>query len=873
MTRWTYVFALGQADGDGSQKQLLGGKGANLAEMTRLGIPVPPGLTISTEACASVVGHGGTWPDGLDIQLEEGLAKIEQATGRRFGDAADPLLLSVRSGAAVSMPGMMDTILNLGLNDTTLKGLARDGNERFAWDSYRRLIQMMGDVVLGVDHERFEELLESAKRAAGVTLDTELDAPRLEKLVERYKQLVLESTGRPFPDDPHEQLRLAINAVFNSWNTPRAVKYRQLNDIRGLAGTAVNVQSMVFGNLGDRSATGVCFTRNPSTGENRFYGEFLQNAQGEDVVAGIRTPRPIDEIDAILPGMLGQLLEIKDVLERHYKDMQDIEFTVEDGRLYMLQTRTGKRTGPAAVRIAVEMAAEGLLTEDEAVLRVDPKALDQLLHPAFDPTADRNVAATGLPASPGAATGQVVFSAETAEAWAGRGLDVILVRTETSPEDIGGMHAARGILTARGGMTSHAAVVARGMGTCCVAGCEHLSIAGDHLNARLGDSRLAEGDWISLDGSTGQVMLGRVPTVAPQLSGDFARLMEWADARRTLGIRTNADTPEDARRAREFGAEGIGLCRTEHMFFAEDRIAAVRRMILADNDRQRDAALAELLPAQRSDFVGIFTAMAGLPVTVRLLDPPLHEFLPHEKAQQEALAQSLGWSLQDVLERVCELSEQNPMLGIRGCRLGITHPTIYDMQVRAIFEAAGICQQRGIDVRPEIMIPLVGHKAELQNLVDRIRAAEPKLRETSGYSGPVLLGTMIEVPRAALTAGAIAETAEFFSFGTNDLTQMGMGLSRDDTGPIIAAYVERGIYPVDPFASLDPDGIGRLVEMATREGRAAREDLHVGICGEHGGDPASIALCQQYGLDYVSCSPFRVPIARLAAAQAALRAR
>jgi pyruvate,orthophosphate dikinase len=870
MTRWTYSFGQGAADGEGSWRELLGGKGANLAEMTRLGIPVPPGFTISTECCAEILAHDGTWPDDLAAQVEQGMADIERATGRDFGDPVNPLLVSVRSGAAVSMPGMMDTVLNLGLNEATLPGLAAAGNERFAWDSYRRLIQMLGDVVLGVPHASFEKLLHAAREDAGVQDDNQLDVASLKQLVTRYKNLVREMTGAPFPVEPKEQLRLAIDAVFSSWNIPRAVKYRQLNEIHGLKGTAVNVQAMVFGNLGDTSATGVCFTRNPSTGENNFYGEFLQNAQGEDVVAGIRTPLPIDQIDTILPGMLDQLLGIKARLETHYRDMQDIEFTVQDETLYMLQTREGKRTTQAAVRVAVEMVGEGLIAREEAVRRVAPASLDQLLHPTFDPAAVRNVAATGLPASPGAASGQVVFDSEDAETWNARGQVVILVRQETSPEDIGGMHVAEGVLTARGGMTSHSAVVARGMGTCCIAGCGDLVIDFESRTARLGATSIAEGDWISLDGSTGEVMLGMVPTVEPSLSGDFSTLMSWADAARTLRVRTNADTPGDAERGRAFGAEGIGLCRTEHMFFGDDRIAAVRRMIISDSDRQRQAALAELLPLQRADFVGIFSAMQGLPVTVRLLDPPLHEFLPHEPAQQEELARSMGWDLDAVRGRVEELSELNPMLGLRGCRLGLVHPEIYDMQVRAIFEAAGLCAQRGIEVHPEIMVPLVGTRAELATIRARIEEAEPGLREASGFDGPVLIGTMIEVPRAALTAGEVAEVADFFSFGTNDLTQMGLGLSRDDTAPMIRAYIEQGIYERDPFATLDTTGIGRLVEMATFDGRATRKGLKVGICGEHGGDPDSIRFFHRTGLDYVSCSPFRVPIARLAAAQAAL---
>jgi len=870
MTRWTYAFGNGRADGSGADKALLGGKGANLAEMTRLGIPVPPGFTISTACCAMLLERGGRWPADLAAQVDEALAALEVAAGRRFGDPTHPLLVSVRSGAAVSMPGMMDTVLNLGLNEHTLPGLAAEGDARFAWDSYRRLIQMLGDVVLDVKHEEFEKLLAAAREAASARSDHELDVPALRKLVGRYLDLVRSATGQPFPQDPREQLRLAIDAVFRSWNAPRAVKYRRLHDIHGLLGTAVTVQAMVFGNLGDTSATGVCFTRNPSTGENAFYGEFLQNAQGEDVVAGTRTPLPITHIDTVLPGMLAQLLAVKQRLEAHYRDMQDIEFTVQAGTLFMLQTRTGKRTAHADVRIAVEMVQEQLIDQAEAVRRVRPEQLDQLLHPTFDPGADRNVAGHGLPASPGAACGQVVFASDEAEAWNARGQLVILVRDETSPEDIGGMHAAEGILTARGGMTSHAAVVARGMGTCCVSGCSELVIDHAARTARLGGTTLAEGDWISLDGTTGEVMLGMVPTVEPQLSDDFARLMGWADGLRRLRVRANADTPADARRARAFGAEGIGLCRTEHMFFAEDRIAAVRRMILADSERQRSAALAELLPLQRQDFVEIFTAMDGLPVTVRLLDPPLHEFLPHEATLQADLARSLGWTPEAVAARVANLTEQNPMLGLRGCRLGILEPAIYDMQVRAIYEAAGLCRRRGVTPMPEIMLPLVGTREELRWLRRRIQDAEEGLRRDSGFDGAVLIGTMIEVPRAALTADEIATEADFFSFGTNDLTQMSLGLSRDDTAKVINDYIDKGIYPRDPFQSLDTVGVGRLVQLAAQEGRRARAGLKVGICGEHGGDPASVRFFHAAGLDYVSCSPFRVPIARLAAAQAAL---
>jgi pyruvate,orthophosphate dikinase len=870
--RHVFFFARGAAEGDGQQKQLLGGKGANLAEMCRLGLPVPPGFTIATTVCRLFYEAGGKLPAAVMAEVDANLARLERAMGLRFGDPAAPLFVSVRSGAAVSMPGMMDTVLNLGLNDATLEGLAaRSGNRRFALDSYRRLVHMFGDVVLGVDHHHFETALSEVKAERGALLDTELDEHAMGRVVARYRALVREHAGREFPQDPREQLRLAIEAVFRSWDSERAVRYRKIHRIEGLIGTAVNVQAMVFGNLGETSGTGVCFTRNPSTGENALYGEYLVNAQGEDVVAGIRTPEPIERLDRAMPECYRQLLEIKDALERHYREMQDLEFTVQEGTLYMLQTRTGKRTAQAAVRIAVEMVDEGLIEPAEALRRVDPAQLDQLLHPTFDPGAPREVLSrAGLPASPGAVSGRIVFTAEDAEAWAKRGERVVLVRRETSPEDIGGMHAAAGILTALGGMTSHAAVVARGMGKCCVAGCGDAVIDVRARTLRFRDVELREGDWISLDGSTGEVMRGRVPTTQAALGEPFARLMEIADRFRRLRIRTNADTPHDAQVARRFGAEGIGLCRTEHMFFEESRILAVREMILAESLEARERALAKLLPEQRKDFLGIFRAMDGLPVTIRLLDPPLHEFLPHDEAAQRSVATALGLPLEKVVRRVRELTEFNPMLGHRGCRLGITFPEIYEMQARAIAEAACDAAAEGIRVTPEVMVPLVGVESELRFCADRLRAAMDETFARRGVTVPYLVGTMIEVPRAALVARKIAEIAEFFSFGTNDLTQMTFGFSRDDAGKFLPEYVERGILPRDPFQTLDAEGVGRLVRLACEEGRAARETLKLGICGEHGGDPASVAFCQEVGLDYVSCSPYRVPVARLAAARAAL---
>ncbi len=872
MKRYVYAFGGGTADGDATMKEILGGKGANLAEMARLGLPVPPGFTISAEVCRFYYENDRTYPGELWEQVDSALAALEEKTGKRFGDPERPLLLSVRSGAAVSMPGMMDTVLNLGLNREVAEAMARSsGNERFVWDLYRRLVNMFGDVVMGVQHPFFETEIEKAKREAGVEADTDLTAEHLKALTERYLEVYRDHTGEEFPEDPREQLRRAIDAVFGSWRTERAVKYRQIHRITGLLGTAVNVQTMVYGNLGENSGTGVAFTRDPATGENVFYGEFLMNAQGEDVVAGIRTPLPIGELGRILPECHARLLEIREILEKHYRDVQDLEFTIEEGTLYILQTRTGKRTALASVNIAVDMVSEGMIDRKTAVRRVSPDQLNDLLHPMFDPRAERHPIARGLAASPGAAVGTVVFDAAEAEERARQGDSVILVRQETSPEDIGGMNAAAGILTSRGGMTSHAAVVARGMGKPCVAGCADLQVDAETRTATVAGEPepLVEGEWISIDGTTGEVMRGRLPTIAPRLGGKVDTLLSWADDFRRLGIRTNADTPEDARRAREFGAEGIGLCRTEHMFFGEDRIPAVRAMILADDEAGRRRALEELLPMQRSDFEGIFTAMDGLPVTIRLLDPPLHEFLPLEEEQQREMAEKLSISVERVREKVEALKEFNPMLGHRGCRLGITYPEIYEMQVRAIGEAARNVLRRGVSVYPEIMIPLVGTAEELRVLRELTERVMQRVFETEGIVD-YLVGTMIEVPRAALTAGEIARHADFFSFGTNDLTQMTFGYSRDDAGVFLPAYVEQKILPADPFVTLDRDGVGLLVRAGVKKGREARPGLKVGICGEHGGDPASIAFCHEAELDYVSCSPYRVPIARLAAAQAAL---
>jgi pyruvate, orthophosphate dikinase len=887
MTHYVYRFGGGVTDGEAGNKALLGGKGANLAEMASIGLPVPPGFTISTEMCAVYYAEGEDFPNSLRAEVADGLAHIEATCGKRFGDSADPLLVSVRSGARVSMPGMMDTVLNLGLNDSTVAGLAAvSGDPRFAWDSYRRFIQMYSNVVLGLDHGLFEEALEIAKEDKGVHLDTELEAGEWQRLTARYKELVEEEHGRPFPQDVHDQLWGAVGAVFGSWQSDRAKTYRRLHSIPGDWGTAVNVQAMVFGNMGETSATGVAFTRNPSTGERAWYGEYLINAQGEDVVAGIRTPQYLTKaareaagakapsMEESMPEVFAELARVFDLLERHYREMQDIEFTVERGRLFMLQTRTGKRTAKAALRIAVDMAGEGLITEEQAVLRIDPAALDQLLHPTLDPAATRDVIARGLPASPGAASGKAVFDADSAEKRAAAGEKVILVRVETSPEDIHGMHAAQGILTARGGMTSHAAVVARGMGRPCVSGAGSISIDYKARKMRAGSREIGEGEIITVDGSTGEVMAGAVATVQPELVGDFGTLMVWADRARRLGVRANAETPNDCRTAREFGAEGIGLCRTEHMFFDEARIAAVREMILAGDEAGRRAALDRLLPAQRGDFEEIFRIMAGLPVTIRLLDPPLHEFLPHAEEEFAVVAQASGATVETLRRRAGELAESNPMLGHRGCRLGITYPEIYEMQARAIFEAAvAVAKESGSAPVPEVMVPLVATRAELRiirELVDRTASA---VFGEQGESVDYLVGTMIELPRAALRAGEIAGEAQFFSFGTNDLTQTALGLSRDDAGRFLGVYVEKGIFARDPFVTLDEEGVGELIALAVDRGKAARPDLKLGICGEHGGDPASIAFCERAGLDYVSASPYRVPIARLAAAQAALRGK
>ena len=870
--KYVYFFGSDQTDGSAEMRNLLGGKGANLAEMTSLGIPVPAGFTISTETGRLYHENNNRYPEGLDEQIDENLRKLEVAMDAKFGDTENPLLLSVRSGAAVSMPGMMDTILNLGLNDDAVKGLtAKSGNERFAYDAYRRFVQMFGDVVLGVEHDAFEHLLEAKKEAKGVTLDTDLDANDLAELVSEFKALVKEETGSDFPDDPRRQLDMARDAVFESSNNERATIYRRLNNIsEELGRTAVNVQAMVFGNMGETSGTGVAFTRDPSTGENSFYGEFLMNAQGEDVVAGIRTPLPIDELQEVMPQAYEQLTSIGESLESHYRDMQDVEFTIQDRRLYMLQTRNGKRTGAAAVRTAVEMVNEGLIDKATALTRIPPDDLEQLLHPMIDPAIAVEPIAKGLPASPGAAVGKVVFTADRAEELVAEGEKVILVRTETSPEDIGGMHAAEGILTARGGMTSHAAVVARGMGKCCVAGCSDITVNEGAKEFQAGDLRLTEGDHITLNGSTGEVIEGAVKLIDPELSGDFGTLMEWADEFRKLGVRTNADTPSDSQTARGFGAEGIGLCRTEHMFFEGERIDAVREMILAKDEAGRKAALDKLLPYQREDFAGIFEAMDGYPVTIRTLDPPLHEFLPQTDEDVQELADKIGVPAETLYQQREALHEFNPMLGHRGCRLGIIYPEITEMQARAIFEAAVEVTKRGVKAIPEIMIPLVGHVQELALQREVVVDTANKVFAETGTEVEYLVGTMIELPRAALTANEIAQEAEFFSFGTNDLTQTTFGMSRDDAGKFLGDYVDGGILEHDPFQVLDQSGVGQLVQIGTNRGRETRQDLKVGICGEHGGEPSSVIFCHDSGLDYVSCSPFRVPVARLAAAQAAV---
>ncbi|SCD22509.1 pyruvate, phosphate dikinase [Brucella inopinata] len=885
MAKWVYTFGDGKAEGAASDRNLLGGKGANLAEMSSLGLPVPPGFTITTEVCTYYYNNDRVYPSELDAQVQAALAHIATLTGRNFGDAEKPLLVSVRSGARASMPGMMDTVLNLGLNDETVQAIAREsGDERFAYDSYRRFIQMYSDVVLGVDHGFFEEILEDTKADLGVEVDTALSADDWKNVIGLYKAKVEEELGQPFPQDPREQLWGAIGAVFSSWMNARAITYRRLHNIPAAWGTAVNVQAMVFGNMGETSATGVAFTRNPSTGENKLYGEFLVNAQGEDVVAGIRTPQNITEeariaagsdkpsLEKVMPEAFAEFLKVANRLEQHYRDMQDLEFTIERGKLWMLQTRSGKRTARAALKMAVEMAAEGLITEEEAVLRIDPAALDQLLHPTIDSRAERQVVGMGLPASPGAATGEIVFSSEEAEQAKAEGRNVILVRIETSPEDIHGMHAAEGILTTRGGMTSHAAVVARGMGKPCVSGAGSLRV--DYRNGTMlaAGQTFRKGDVITIDGASGQVLKGSVAMLQPELSGDFGKLMEWADRARRMKVRANAETPADARTARSFGAEGIGLCRTEHMFFDGSRIVAMREMILSDTEEGRRLALAKLLPMQRSDFAELFEIMKGLPVTIRLLDPPLHEFLPHTDEEVDEVAQSMGVDAAKLRDRADALHEFNPMLGHRGCRLAVSYPEIAEMQARAIFEAAVEAGKKtGEPVVPEVMVPLVGLKAELDFVKARIDAVAKEVMSEAGIKIDYMVGTMIELPRAALRAAEIAESAEFFSFGTNDLTQTTFGISRDDAAGFLTAYQSRGVIEQDPFVSLDVDGVGELVQIAAERGRKTREKIKLGICGEHGGDPASIAFCEKTGLDYVSCSPFRVPIARLAAAQAAVR--
>jgi len=884
--KWVYTFGDGKAEGEAGMKNLLGGKGANLAEMSNLGLPVPPGFTITTEVCTAYYDNGKQFPPELEAQAKAALAEMGVLTGKTFGDPANPLLVSVRSGARASMPGMMDTVLNLGLNDVTVEAVAKaSGDARFAWDSYRRFVTMYSNVVLDVDHGHFEEALEDYKERKGYHLDTDLSADDWKVLVGKYKDIVKKTLGSEFPQDPQAQLWGAVGAVFSSWMNARAIKYRELNSIPAAWGTAVNVQSMVFGNMGDTSATGVAFTRNPSTGENALYGEFLVNAQGEDVVAGIRTPQDITEIarkeagsdkpsmERVMPEAYAELCRIYGILEKHYRDMQDMEFTIQEGKLWMLQTRSGKRTAKAALRIAVELATEGLISQEEAVGRVEPGALDQLLHPMIDPKAERRILTTGLPASPGAAAGEIVFNSNDAEAAKKAGRKVILVRVETSPEDIHGMHAAEGILTTRGGMTSHAAVVARGMGKPCVSGAGQIRVDYAKGTLTVGATTLKAGDVLTIDGGTGQVLLGEVKMQKPELSGEFATLMGWADKVRRLKVRANAETPDDARTAREFGAEGIGLCRTEHMFFEADRIQSVREMILASDDKGRRAALAKLLPMQRQDFVQLFTIMSGLPVTIRLLDPPLHEFLPHGDAEIAAVAQALGVTPEALKHRATELHEFNPMLGFRGVRLAIAYPEIAEMQARAIFEAAVIAaRETGKAVIPEVMVPLVMGVAELDLVKARIDAMAREVMAESKVELTYQVGTMIELPRAALRAEEIAKSAEFFSFGTNDLTQTTLGISRDDAASFLGAYTAKGILAADPFVTIDQEGVGELVKLAAERGRKARPEIKLGICGEHGGDPASIGFCESIGLDYVSCSPFRVPIARLAAAQAALGA-
>ena len=882
--KWVYTFGDGRAEGKAGMRDLLGGKGANLAEMANLGLPVPPGFTIPTSVCTYFYANGKTYPKDLKSQVEKALVTVGKIAGKTFGDSKNPLLVSVRSGGRASMPGMMDTVLNLGMNDITVEALADlSGDRRFAYDSYRRFITMYSDVVLGFEHHHFEDILDTYKDSKGYSLDTELTADDWVDLVGRYKEAVARETGEDFPQDPHAQLWGAIGAVFSSWMNARAVTYRRLHDIPESWGTAVNIQSMVFGNMGDTSATGVAFTRNPSTGEKRLYGEFLINAQGEDVVAGIRTPQDITEyarkesgsdkasMEVAMPDAFKELTRIYTLLEKHYRDMQDMEFTVEQGKLWMLQTRNGKRTAKAALRIAVDLATEGLITKKDAITRIDPASLDQLLHPTIDPVAKRDVIATGLPASPGAAAGEIVFSSDEAAKLQADGRKVILVRVETSPEDIHGMHAAEGILTTRGGMTSHAAVVARGMGKPCVSGCGTVRVDYGRGLMTVGNRTFKAGDVITIDGSMGQVLAGRMPMIEPELSGDFTTLMGWADQVRKLKVRTNADTPADARTALKFGTEGIGLCRTEHMFFEETRIRTVREMILAEDEGSRRAALAKLLPMQRADFVDLFEIMKGLPVTIRLLDPPLHEFLPHSQSEIEEVARAMNTDARKIADRARELAEFNPMLGFRGCRLAIAYPEIAEMQARAIFEAAVEAGKRtGKPVGLEVMVPLIATRAEFDITKARIDATAQSVMKETGVKLSYQTGTMIELPRACLLAGEIAKTAEFFSFGTNDLTQTTYGISRDDAASFLGTYVARGILEIDPFISVDRDGVGELVKIGVQRGRKTRPGLKMGICGEHGGDPASVAFCHEAGLDYVSCSPYRVPIARLAAAQAAL---
>ena len=878
MSKWVYTFGNGKAEGDANMRNLLGGKGANLAEMNKVGLPVPPGFTVTTDVCTYYYANNNTYPADLKDQVKAAVAGVEAIMGKKFADPENPLLFSVRSGARISMPGMMDTVLNLGLNDESVKGLAKvSGNERFAYDSYRRFIQMFSDVVLGADLDEYEGALEAMKKAKGYKSDTDMTTEDLKELVKEYKEIG-KKLGKVVPQDPWEQLWLGIGAVFGSWNAARAITYRKLNNIPGDWGTACNVQTMVFGNAGNDSATGVCFSRDPATGENKYYGEYLINAQGEDVVAGIRTPQPMgsegkgNSLEELWPDLYKQLVDVRNALEAHYKDMQDMEFTIEHKKLWMLQCRNGKRTAAAAVRMAVEMVNEGLLTKEEAIMRVGADQLDQLLHPMLDPKANKKVIATGLPASPGAAVGRAVFCAEDAEAWAAKGEKVIIIRNETSPEDIGGMHASQGVITARGGMTSHAAVVARGMGTPCVSGSTDITI--DYKSKTMSTKSgvvIKEGDWVSLDGAKGQIIEGEIPTVSASMTGNFGTFMGWVDEIRTMSVRANAETPADAKQALAFGAEGIGLARTEHMFFDAKRISDMRTMILSDDEAGRRAALAKLLPYQKEDFKELYRTMNGFPVVIRLLDPPLHEFLPHTDAEMQELADKMGKTLAEVKNRANSLHEMNPMLGHRGCRLPITYPEICEMQTRAILEAAMECREEGVNVMPEIEVPLVGSKKELDIVKNIIDTTAQALFAEKGKSIEYEVGTMIELPRAALMAEEIAASAAFFGFGTNDLTQTTLGMSRDDTGAILDCYRAKGIYVADPFASIDVEGVGKLVKRACEYGRQTNPELLLGVCGEHGGDPKSIEFFQQCGLDYVSCSPFRVPVARLAAAQAAIK--